>query len=96
MTKKKAKFWLESIVRNHGGTLHKEALSIIFPEQGESRPTVLAKRPVQQVKVKKANPAPICIKTVPCKNFLPGSKLCPVGFDLTCGEQSCLVTALKK
>jgi hypothetical protein len=40
MTKKKAQWWLESIVRNHGGSLHREALAVIFAEKAESRPTV--------------------------------------------------------
>ena len=30
---------------------------------------------------------------VPCKDFLPGSKVCRMGFDLTCGERSCLIAA---
>ena len=30
---------------------------------------------------------------IPCKEFLPGSKMCPLGFALTCGERSCLISA---
>lgn len=52
MTKKKARWWLESLVRNYGGSVHKEALSVIFTGQGESRPTVRPKRAVQQRKGK--------------------------------------------
>lgn len=52
MTKKKAQWWLESLVRNYGGSVHKEALSVIFTGQGESRPTVRPKRPMQQRKGK--------------------------------------------
>lgn len=47
MTKKKARWWLESIVRNHGGILHRAALDVIFPDKGESRPTV-RRKPAQQ------------------------------------------------
>jgi hypothetical protein len=32
-------------------------------------------------------------KTIPCKDFLPGSKICPPGFGFTCGKRSCLLTA---
>jgi len=38
MTKKKARWWLESIVCNHGGSLHRKALAVIFAEPVESRP----------------------------------------------------------
>ena len=56
MTKKKARWWLESLVRNHGGSLHREALAVIFAEPVESRPTVQAKCPVQQAKHETAKP----------------------------------------
>jgi hypothetical protein len=62
MTKNKARWWLESIVRNHGGSLHREALSIIFAEQGESRPTVRAKTPRATKQGRLEDSAQICPK----------------------------------
>jgi len=51
MTKKRARMWIEKIVRDYGDSLHREALSVIFAEPAESRPTVRPKRAVQQRKV---------------------------------------------
>lgn len=47
MTKKKALWWLESLSRNYGGSLHKQAVEVIRAELAEARPIVRAKRPVQ-------------------------------------------------
>jgi len=47
MTKKKALWWLESLSRNYGGSLHKQAVEVIRAELAESRPTVRRKPPVQ-------------------------------------------------
>jgi hypothetical protein len=64
MTRKKAQWWLESIVRNYGGQLHKEALAVIFAEPTERRKTVRRKPPVQQAKHK------IIPKCRSCRGFV--------------------------
>jgi hypothetical protein len=53
--KKESAVVLESIVRNHGGSLHREALAVIFAEKAEARSTVRRKPPVQQAKERKPN-----------------------------------------
>ena len=53
MTKKKALWWLESLSRNYGGSLHKQAVEVIRAELAEARPTVRRKPPVQQAKERK-------------------------------------------
>ena len=64
MTKKKALWWLESLSRNYGGSLHKQAVEVIRAELAESRPTVRRKPPVQQAKHK------IIPKCRSCRGFV--------------------------
>jgi hypothetical protein len=71
MSIKKALWWVESLSRNYGGSLHKQAVKIIRANIKESRPTV--RKAVQQAKGK---PCPYH-RYSGCCHYAPYNMLCP-------------------